>query len=69
MTKSIEIDEELLSTFIGTSEDASARSAVEDGMRELIALRNQRAINSHFGTVDFFPDYDYKQMRQDEHHR
>ena len=64
MTTNVPLDEELLRAFIKSSHAESPQTAVEEGMRELIAMRHQLAIRDLFGSVEFSPGYDYKAMRE-----
>jgi len=47
---------------IGNQE--TERDVVEVALREYIQRRKQLKILELFGTIDYDPDYDYKQQRQ-----
>jgi len=58
------IDDKLLEEAKHIGHHKTKKETVTAALAEYIARRKQRAIVSLFGTIDYDPEYDYKQQRQ-----
>jgi Arc/MetJ family transcription regulator len=57
------IDPDLIERALSVSGEKTKKAAVTKALREFIARREQRRLVDLFGTVDWNPDYDYKNER------
>jgi len=63
MPTNLAIDDKLLNEALELGGHRTKRATVNEALREYIRRRKRiRAIDA-FGTVDFDPEYDYKQAR------
>ncbi|MGB0564574.1 MAG: type II toxin-antitoxin system VapB family antitoxin [Spirulinaceae cyanobacterium] len=58
------IDPQLLQEALTLSDHLTADELITTALREYIQRRQQRQIFELFGTIDYDPDYDYKQQRK-----
>jgi Bacterial antitoxin of type II TA system, VapB len=64
MITNFDIDDGLLREALALTVDLTPKAIMEEALREYIERRNQVKILELFGTVEYEPDYDYKQQRQ-----
>ncbi|MCT7963654.1 type II toxin-antitoxin system VapB family antitoxin [Laspinema sp. D1] len=62
----IEIDQQLIAEALALSNFSTENQLIEDALREYIQRRQQQKILELFGTIDYEPNYDYKQQRKIE---
>ena len=63
MATNLAIDPKLLEDAQKAGNLKTKKDTVNEALREFIQRRKQAEILKLFGTVDFDPDYDYKQGR------
>jgi Arc/MetJ family transcription regulator len=63
MATNLAIDDELLAEAKRVGGFNTKKETVTVALRELIQRRTQREVIDLFGTVEFDPEYDYKQHR------
>ncbi|MBF2050171.1 MAG: type II toxin-antitoxin system VapB family antitoxin [Elainella sp. C42_A2020_010] len=64
MTTNIEIDPTLIQEALTLGEHQTEKIVIEAALQEYIQRRKQLKILELFGTIDYDPDYDYKQQRR-----
>jgi hypothetical protein len=64
MNINIPVNEVLVQEALAVGNQETERDVVEVALREYIQRRKQLKILELFGTIDYDPDYDYKQQRQ-----
>jgi hypothetical protein len=64
MIANFDIDDGLLRKALALTVHLTPKAIVEEALREYVERRNQVKIWELFGTVEYEPDYDYKQQRQ-----
>ena len=64
MPTNLAIDDDLLSEALRVGGRRTKRETVNDALTEYIQRRKRRNFAKLFGTVDFRPDWDYKQARR-----
>jgi hypothetical protein len=64
MTTNIEIDPTLIQEALILGEHQTEKIVIEAALQEYIQRRKQLKVLELFGTIDYDPDYDYKQQRQ-----
>jgi Arc/MetJ family transcription regulator len=64
MIANLDIDNGLIQEALSLAELKTEKAVVEEALREYIERRNQIKIFDLFGTVEYDPDYDPKQQRQ-----
>ena len=64
MTSDVEIDDELLDEAQRVGGQKTKEAIVTEALQEFIQRRKQKRIIELFGTIDFDPDYDYKEQRR-----
>jgi Arc/MetJ family transcription regulator len=64
MATNLKIDEELLNEALKLSGSSTKREAVTMALQEFVAKRRQREFLKLAGTIDFDPNYDYKEQRK-----
>lgn len=64
MATNLAIDDRLIDEARRIGNHKTKKEAVTAALDEYIRWRKQLKILDHFGTIDFDPAYDYKQMRQ-----
>jgi hypothetical protein len=61
---SLNINDALLQEALALDTQMTIEALVETALREYIQRRKRLKVLDLFGTVDYDPDYDYKQQRQ-----
>lgn len=64
MATNLAIDDALLEEARKIGGHKTKKAAVSQALEEYIQRRKQQEILSLFGTVDYDPDYDYKEQRK-----
>ena len=64
MIADFDIDDGLLREALALTVHLTPKAIVEEALREYVNRRKQVKILELFGTVEYEPDYDYKQQRQ-----
>jgi Arc/MetJ family transcription regulator len=64
MTTKLEVDDTLIQEALMLGEHQTEAAVVEEALREYVQRRKQSKILELFGTLDYDPDYDYKQQRR-----
>jgi Arc/MetJ family transcription regulator len=64
MPTNLAIDDELLEQALKLGGRRSKRETVNEALAEYVQRRQRRGFVKLFGTVDFRPDWDYKQARR-----
>ncbi|OKH24669.1 type II toxin-antitoxin system VapB family antitoxin [Chroogloeocystis siderophila] len=64
MTTNIEIDPTLIQEALTLGEHQTEKIVIEAALQEYSQWRKQLKVLELFGTIDYDPDYDYKQQRQ-----
>ncbi len=63
MPTNLQIDDRLLAKAQKAGGFKSKKDTVNQALTEFLGRREQYAISSLFGTVDFAPGYDHKKLR------
>ena len=63
MATNLQIDDKLIRTAVKLGRHKTKKAAVTNALIEYIDHLKQEKILSMFGTVDYDPEYDYKQQR------
>jgi Bacterial antitoxin of type II TA system, VapB len=58
------INDTLLQEALALDDQITVETLVETALREYIQRRKRLKVLDLFGTIDYDPDYDYKQQRQ-----
>lgn len=64
MATNLAIDDRLLDEALRIGGHRTKKDTVTEALREYIDYRKQRRILKLAGTVEYTPDYDYKQQRR-----
>jgi Arc/MetJ family transcription regulator len=64
MATNLAIDDGLIDEARRIGHHTTKKAAVTAALCEYIRNRKQMEILDHFGTIDFDPDYDYKEIRR-----
>ena len=64
MATNLQIDDKLIQTAVRLGKHKTKKDAVTKALVEYIDHLQQQQILSIFGTVDYDPEYDYKQQRR-----
>jgi Arc/MetJ family transcription regulator len=64
MNTNIDIDEKLMDEALDLGEAKTKKAVVNEALAEYVRIRRMRKILDLAGTVDYYPDYDYKVLRQ-----
>lgn len=64
MPTNLAIDPELLAEAHRLSGHRTKKATVTEALKEYVLRRRQRRLLELFGTVEFDPEYDYKQQRR-----
>ena len=64
MKTNLEIDDTLIQEALVLGEHQTEKEVIEEALREYVQKRKQLRILELFGTIEYNPDYDYKQQRQ-----
>ncbi len=64
MATNLAIDDELIEEARVVGEHRTKKAAVTEALEEYIERRKQLGILKLFNTIDFDPDYDYKEQRK-----
>lgn len=65
MATNLAIDPSLLERAVRVGGERTKKAAVEAALEEYIARREQAGIVELFGTMDWDPEYDYKDDRRE----
>ena len=60
----LNINDTLLQEALALNDQTTVDVLVETALREYIQLRKRLKVLDLFGNIDYDPDYDYKQQRQ-----
>ena len=63
MTTTLQVDERLLIKAVRLGKHRTREAAVNQALTEYIQHLEQLKILQFFGTIDYDPDYDYKEQR------
>jgi len=63
MATNLQIDEKLIQTAVNLGKHKTKKAAVTKALIDYINHLKQEKILSMFGSVDYDPEYDYKQQR------
>ena len=64
MATNLAISDDLLTEALRVGGHRTKKATVTEALEEYIRRRKQRGILDLFGTIDFDPDYDYKEERR-----
>lgn len=64
MPTPLNIDDALLQEALALDNQTPVEALVETALREYIQRRKRLKVLDLFGNIDYDPDYDYKQQRQ-----
>jgi Arc/MetJ family transcription regulator len=64
MATNLQIDDSLLQEAVEIGGFPSKKAAVNEILRDFVQRKKQLGILELFGTIDFDPDYDYKEERR-----
>ncbi|NJM19353.1 MAG: type II toxin-antitoxin system VapB family antitoxin [Richelia sp. RM2_1_2] len=64
MITQFNINDTLLQEALSLDDQITVDALVETALREYIQRRKRLKVLDLFGTIDYDPDYDYKQQRQ-----
>jgi len=64
MKTDVEIDDELLDEAQKVGGQKTKEAIVTEALQEYVQRHKQKRITEIFGTIDFDPDYDYKEGRR-----
>ncbi|MDZ7959789.1 MAG: type II toxin-antitoxin system VapB family antitoxin [Aulosira sp. DedQUE10] len=64
MIKQFNINDTLLQEALALDDQITVDALIETALREYIQRRKRLKVLNLFGTIDYDPDYDYKQQRQ-----
>jgi Arc/MetJ family transcription regulator len=60
----LQIEDDLIQEALLLGGHRTKRAVVEEALREYVQRRKQLKILELFGTIEYDPEYDYKQQRQ-----
>lgn len=63
MATNLAIDPELIERALALSGERTKKAAVTKALQEFIARREQKQIIALFGSLEWDPDYDFKEER------
>jgi len=64
MPTNLALDDRLIEEARRTGKHKTKKAAVTAALQEYVRHRKQLEIVSHFGTIDYDPEYDYKAERR-----
>ena len=64
MATNLAIDQELLAEAMTIGKLPTKKATVNEALREFVQRRKQLEAIKLFGTIDFDPEYDYKEERR-----
>jgi Arc/MetJ family transcription regulator len=64
MATNVELDPVLIKEALKLSGKRTKREVIDDALREYVKYRKQKGIIKLFGTIDYDPDYNYKEERR-----
>jgi Arc/MetJ family transcription regulator len=64
MATNLQIEDNLIQEALVLGGHRTKRAVVEEALREYVQRRKQLKILELFGTIEYDPEYDYKQQRQ-----
>ena len=68
MPTNLAIDDTLIEQAKQIGQHKTKKEAVTAALKEYIAHRKRLGIVDLFGTIDYYPDYDHKKLRQKKRH-
>jgi putative antitoxin of VapBC-like toxin-antitoxin system len=68
MPTNLAIDDALIEEAKQVGKHKTKKEAVTAALKEYIAHRKRLGIVELFGKVDYYPDYDYKELRRKKRH-
>jgi Arc/MetJ family transcription regulator len=63
MATNLQIDDELIAKAVKLGRHRTKKAAVTEALTQYVQHLEQENILSLFGTIDYYPDYDYKKHR------
>ena len=66
MTTTLTVDDALVDEARRLGEHETVQETVEAALRDYVERRRRLGIIEMFGTVEYYPDYDYKELRRRE---
>ncbi len=69
MATNLAIDQELLAEALEIGKLPTKKATVNEALREFVQRRKQLEAIEMFGTIEYDPDYDYKQERRRDNKR
>lgn len=66
MPTNLDIDDALIERARQVGKHRTKKAAVTEALKEYIQLREQKRILELFGSIDYDPEYDYKQQRSNK---
>lgn len=63
MKITLNLNDDLLQEAINLSPDMTIETAIENALKAYLEQQKRLKIIDLFGTIDYDPDYDYKQQR------
>jgi ribosomal protein S9 len=64
MATNLHIDAELLAQAVKLGGNKTKRETVNEALAEFVRKRKAKDLIALFGTIDYDPDYDYKEQRK-----
>lgn len=64
MATNLQIDDKLLIQALRIGGHKTKKATVTEALEEYIRRRKQLKLTQLFGTIDYYPDYDYKKHRK-----
>ncbi len=64
MATNLALDDSLIEAAVKVGKHPSKKAAVTRALEEYIQRHRQQQIIELFGTIDYDPDYDYKEQRR-----
>jgi len=69
MATNLAIDQELLAKALEIGKLPTKKATVNEALREFVQRRKQLEAIELFGTIEYDPDYDYKEARRRDNKR
>ena len=63
MTTNLHLNDKLIREVVKFGKFRTKREAVNAALQEYIDIQKRRALVDLFGTIEYYPDYDYKKAR------
>ena len=64
MATNLALDDSLIEAAVEVGRHRSKKAAVTQALEEYVQRHRQQEILGLFGTIDYDPDYDYKEQRR-----